>query len=226
MTIDQAYQFVQFVANKKQSGNITPTQFNLLAPIMQMSLINDRLGNVKKYAGDKSAPYGFNMNQKIREELRPLMVAPTTTAVSSGVAAFPADYLYCDTITAGGILVQEVSEDQIAELNNSLIRPPTTQYPKFVLHANGINVYPTSITSIKLSYVKKPTDPIWNYTTSNDVAVYAATGGEVGDGNSVDFSTGVTTHLEICFMILSALGVNLSALELAQYAEQQQVMGK
>lgn len=226
MTINQAYEFVKFVYNKAQSGYITPEQFNMLAPIMQMSLINDRLGNVKKYVpGRPQPPYGFNINQKIREELRPLMVLPTTTTVTAGVATLPADYLYYDTVSAGGKLVQEVTEDQIIELNDSLIRPPNTDFPKFVIHSNGLNVYPTSITSIKLSYVKKPTDPVWNYTMVNDEPVYAASGGVVGDGNSVDFSTGPTTHLEICNMLLSAIGVHLSMPEIAQYAEQQQLKG-
>lgn len=219
MTIDQAYKFIQFVYNKAQTGYIEPSQFNMLAPIMQMSLINDRLGNVKKYRSpNQSPPYGFNSSQKIREELKGIMVKPTTIAISSGKFNYPADYLYYDTISAGDKLVQEVTEDQIVELNNSLIRPPSATYPKCVLHQEGIFVYPTSITSIKLAYVRKPDDPTWGYTIVNDEPVYDA-------GSSTDFEVGETAQLEVCMMILSAVGVNLSMAEVVQYAEQQKAQG-
>lgn len=227
MTIDQVYRFVNFIYNKKQNGYITPEQFNDLAPIMQMSFINDRLGNVRKYRPHDPVPaYGFGMNQKTREELRPLLVKPTTTAVTSGVAVIPSDFLYYDTVTAAGKLVPEVTEDQITDLNNSLIRPPTAVYPKMVVHSNGLNIYPDTITSIKLSYVRIPATPLWNYTMVNDEAVYAATGGIIGGGNSQNFETSPGTHLEIANMLLSAFGVNLGLSEVVEYAEMGIQQGK
>ena len=220
MTIDQAYQFIQFCYNKRQGGYITPDQFNNLAPIMQMSLINDRIGNVKKYQPGFPVPsYGFGVTQKSREELRPLLVKPTIVSVTTGVATIPGDYLYYDTISIGGYQAQEVTEDEILEMNNSLIKPPIARFPHFVLHSNGINIYPSAPSSILLSYLRKPLTPLWNYTIVNDESVYSSSG-------SQDFETGITTHLEICNMILSAIGISLGKLEIAQYAEQQQQMGK
>src|SRR5882672_7446021 len=203
MSIAAAYDIVRFLYNKAQNGYITPAQFNNLAPIMQMSLINDRIGNVKKYMPhDPTPPYGFALNQKTREEIRPLLVPPTTTPVTAGVATIPDGYLYYDTIAVNGKQAQEATEDEILELNNSLIKPPSLMFPKFVLHSNGINVYPTSVTSISLSWLRRPITPIWNYTEVNDEPVYAATGGIIGDGDSHDFETAETTHLEICYLIL------------------------
>lgn len=218
MTIDQAYNFVQFVYNKNQSGYISPSQFNNLAPIMQISLINDRIGNVKSYQGDVP-PYGFGMNQKIREELRPLLVQPTTKTVTAGVMTVPDDYLYYDTVSVNGRQAQEVTEDEILELNNSLIKPPTVQYPKWVIHGNGFNFYPTSITSVNLSYLRRPVAPKWNYDIVNDQPVYNPTG-------SQDFETGETTHYEVCARILQAVGLNLKLGEIVQWAELAQQTGK
>lgn len=187
---------------------------------MQTSFINDRLGNVKKYAPHDPTPnYGFGLNQKIREELRPLLVKPTLTAVTAGVATIPADYLYYDTIAVSGKQALEATEDEILELNNSLIKPPSTTYPKFVLHENGINMYPTSITAMHLSYLRKPATPVWGYTTVNDEPVY-------NSGTSKDWETASTTHLEICNLILSAIGVHLGMGEVTQYAESMQAKGQ
>lgn len=215
MTINEAYIFVNFICNKKQRGYVTPDNFNNLAPIMQMSLINDRIGNIKKYPFQ----YGFGQTQKIREELRPLLVKPTVTAVTTGVAPFPADYIYYDTISVSGRQGQEVTEDEILELSNSLIKPPTLQYPKFVLHSNGINMYPVSITSILLSYLRKPATPLWNYDMVNDEPVYKVAG-------SQDFETHLTTHFEICARILQAVGLNLGENEITQWSEMAEATGK
>lgn len=220
MTIDEAYRFCQFVTNKSQQGNVTPAQFNMLAPIMQMSVINDRLGNVKKYQpGAPVPPYGFNMNDKTREELRPISVPPTVTPVTAGVATMPAGLLYLDTITVGGRLATEATDDEIALLNVSATKPPTVQYPKYVRHANGLMMYPTSITSMNMSYIITPTTPFWNYTVVNDEPVYNPSG-------SQDFELNPLTHFEICALILSPLGINLGLGELTAMAEAWQQQGK
>lgn len=226
MTIDESYQFVNFVLNKKQNGYMTPSQFNNLAPIMQRSLINDRVGNIKKYNAAGLPLYGFGQNQKTREELRKLLVKPTATTVTAGVMALPADYDYYDAVSYNGRQVQECTEDEIIELNASLIKPPTTQFPKMVIHSNGVNFYPTTIASVSFSYLRKPATPLWNYTEVNDEPVYAASGGILWSGNSQDFETSEGTHLEICNLILSAVGVSLKLGEVVQYAEMGIQQGK
>ena len=220
MTIDQAYRFVQFVYNKAQNSYIKPDDFNVLAPIMQLSLINDRIGNVKKYkTGFPVSAVGFGLNQKTREELRPLLVKPTATTVTAGLAAFPTDYLYYDTVTAGGYNVQEVQDDELAELNNSAIKPPSTRFPKMVIHSDGIHVYPNTITSINLSYLRRPVPPKWNYTIVNTEPVYSSSG-------SQDFETSDMTHYEICSKILQAVGLNLGKDDITQWAEMAENVGK
>lgn len=218
MNINEAIQLVRFILNKDQNGNITGDDFNLLAPIAQISVLNDRLGNLKKYPDQ---PYGFSVSQKAREEIRSLMVLPTTTAVSSGVATYPGDYLYYDTITltSTGVLMREATADEIAELNQSTIKPPSARFPYFVLHSNGINVYPTTITSIKLAYVRKPLTPEWAYTISNNQEVYDA-------GNSQNFELAETTHMEIVMNILMMAGVNLNLPQVTQYAAAMEAQGK
>lgn len=218
---------MQFCYNKSQQGYITPDQFNNLAPICQMSLINDRIGNVKKYRPGYPVPaVGFGITQKSREELRPLLKPPTVTAAPSAIMPVPTDYLYYDTVSIGGRQAQECTEDEILELNSSLIKPPTLLYPKFVMHSNGFNFYPTTITTVNLSYLRKPVTPVWNYTLVNDTPVYAATGGIVGDGISHDFEVSETAHFEICAKILQAVGLNLSLGEIVQWSEMAEQQGK
>lgn len=220
MTIDEAIRLTRFVLNKDQNGYMSGDQFNLLAPLAQLSVMNDRIGNVKKYqVSHPVPPQGFNNSQKAREELMPLLVKPTTTAVSTGVAAYPEDYIYYDSITVNGRLAKEATNDEIAELNNSLIMPPSTRFPKFVMNSDGFYIYPNTISSIKLSYLRKPATPVWAYTISNNEEVYDA-------GNSQDFELAETTHLEIVMVILQMSGVNLNMLQVTQFAQAMEAQGK
>ncbi len=228
MDIDESYRLIQLLYNKSQSGNILPADYNNAAAICQISLVNDLLGNEAQYQPGMPIPKtGFSINQKNREELRPIITPFSTIAVASGLAAYPEDYLYYDTMTTtGGLLIKEATPDEIAILNQSQIKPPSTTYPSFVLHSDGMRIYPTSITSMKLSYVRTPITPIWNYTTVNNEPVYAATGGEIGDGNSHDFELSPLTHIRICMKIAQYFGMNLSMAEVTQYAMAAEAQGQ
>jgi hypothetical protein len=221
MTIDEAIRLTRFVLNKDQNGYMTGDQFNLLAPIAQLSVLNNRIGNIRQYQVSHPVPAnGFSNTQKSREDIMPLMVQPTTTAVSTGIAAYPTDYIYYNTLTsAAGKLIKEATEDEMVELNNSSIMPPSAMFPKFVMHADGFHIYPTSITSIKLSYIRKPETPIWAYTISNNEEVYDA-------GNSQDFELAETAHLEIVMLILQMAGVNINLLQVTQFAAAMEAQGK
>ncbi len=228
MDIDQAYRLIQLLYNKEQGGNITPAQFNVAAEVCQISLVNDLLGNEAEYQPGMPIPKtGFSINQKNREELRPIITPFSTIAVASGLAAYPADYLYYDTMTTtGGLLITEATPDEIAILNQSQIKPPSTSYPNFVLHSDGLRIYPTSITSMKLSYVRTPIVPVWNFTTVNNEPVYAATGGEIGDGDSHNFELSPLTHIRICMKIAQYFGVNLSMAQVTLYAMAAEAQGQ
>lgn len=224
MTIDESYRFVNYVVNKEQQGEITADQFNLLAPIAQLSVINTRLQ--PKYDDKGTLIKGFGVTDKLREDFRPILKNPQTIVVSTGIAAYPADYLYMDAMTtAAGRIITEATPDEIAVLNHSQIKFPSATYPKYVIEQNGFNIYPTSITSIKLAYLRKPLTPIRNYTLANDRSVYAVTGGVIGGGASQDFELDVLVHLEICANILSAVGLNLSLDKVVGYAEAMKQMG-
>lgn len=222
MTINECYIFCQFIFNKYQNGYITPSQFNNLAPIMQMALINDRLGNVKKYRPhDPVPPYGYGLGQKAIEELRPLYELPAPIAVASGQATIPTDMLYLDSMSnhSTGYIMQQASRDEIFILNKSVIKPPTANYPYFVPNDTYWDIFPTSLTFVRVKYVRRPATPVWGYNIVNDEPVYDA-------GTSQDFETSDMTHLEICWRILQAIGVSLSLLEITQYAEQSEIAGK
>lgn len=210
MTIDEAYRLTSFVINAEQQGKLTADEFNLLAPIAQLSVINNRLQ--PEYDDKGRLVKGMGVNDKIREEFRPILKNPQVIAVSSGLAPYPVDYIYMDSMTdSAGKPITEAHGDEIAVLNQSQIKPPSVAFPKYVIHQNGFNIFPTSITSIRLAYLRKPVTPFRNYTLTNDRAVYNASG-------SQDFEIDVLAHLAICHQLLLAVGVNLNLDKVVAYA--------
>lgn len=222
MTIDEAYRLVQLVYNKNQSGNIKPDDFNNVAPIAQLSIINQVLGNEQQYQPNLELPkYGFRSSQKISEDLRPLVAPPSTIALSSGSGIYPTNSLYLDTVieTSSGALVRPVEYDEAMILNTSVVRPPIVGKAIYYVLGNTINVLPVSIASIKVSFVATPTPPKWNYTIVNQQPVYSASG-------SQDFQIGSLLHLRVCHRILQYFGLNLLMSEIVNAATQFEQQGQ
>lgn len=227
MTIDSAFRFVSYVANKEVSGVITPAQFNLLAPLAQLSFVNDRIANVKKYRPHDPVPeYGWNITQKIKEELSALYTSQVVT-LTSGVGPMPTNFLYLDVLlTPAGSppqrIIEEKNVDEFMILKASAIKPPTATYPIFYRVATNIVtnvvVAPTTFATCQMFYVRQPTDPVWGYDIVNDVPVYNSL-------TSQDFQTARETHLAVCQLILQNIGINLDMQQLEQYAQLEQQKG-
>lgn len=218
MTIDQAYQFCLYVANKEQRGSFTPDQFNIVAPIMQMSVVNDRLGNLKKYRPHDPIPnYGPQVSQKSGEELRHIYKI-TNPSILNGKIGYPTDSIYLMSITSNGKTIDICSGlDEFNILNNSVIKPPTTSAPICAISGSSIFILPANTSGIELQYIRRPLTPIWAYTGTT-TPVYDPV-------NSTDFELLDTTHLEICAKILQAVGVNLDSNTLLAYAKNEEVQG-
>tara|TARA_R110002020_G_scaffold3403_1_gene15198 strand:+ start:778 stop:1740 length:963 start_codon:yes stop_codon:yes gene_type:complete len=62
--------------------------------------------------------------------------------------------------------VERVNQNKIFYLTNSMLTAPTTSYPAYVLDANTVTVYPTTILqagAIRSQYIRYPLAPNWTY---------------------------------------------------------------
>src|SRR5690606_1399786 len=98
MSIDEAYKFCMFAAGKDFRGDLNPSNFNRLALIAQIEVISDRIGNVKNLNNRLLPRYGYKANRKITSELRLYLEGPVTLPVVNGVANYPDDYFYPDSM--------------------------------------------------------------------------------------------------------------------------------
>ena len=61
----------------------------------------------------------------------------------------------------------------------------------------------------KITYIKKPSDPNWAYSTVNNIEIY-------NSSNATQITLSDTTHKEIANRILGYIGINLREADIIQ----------
>lgn len=216
MTVNEILNFVNYIANKEQSGQtFTPQNFNLTLPRAQLDYITNSL---------QISPE--------KRDGRPILLVPNnlrvfkktaTLTLTNGLATVPDDYMYT---TALGLLVtltdncgepvqaeypvEVVDDDEWTFRTSAALRKPTRRYPICKFHDTQIEFKPTG--TYNLYYLRYPVTPVFGYTITNGVAVY-------NPSTSVQLELPDITHEEVCNILLRYIGINLSAEQLQQYAE-------
>tara|TARA_B110000091_G_scaffold183025_1_gene201456 strand:+ start:215 stop:1393 length:1179 start_codon:yes stop_codon:yes gene_type:complete len=143
-------------------------------------------------------------------------VTGTVTVTSAGANVYK---LGTVVYTNGALPQQElqrVDRGEIFHLNSSNLTKPSTTYPVYLYENNRIIVYPTIIQSgISASYIKKPLDPVWNFTLGGSQQY-------VYDGNgSTDFELHPAEQTEVVLKTLLYAGVVIKDPQIIQIAAQQ-----
>ena len=110
--------------------------------------------------------------------------------------------------------LQRVGSSELYHLLGSNLTKPSTKYPIYTYKNNYINVYPTSIQSgISVNYLRKPIDPMWNFTGTNQY-VFSPT-------SSNNFELHSSEQTELILKILLYAGVVIRDPEIIQVAASQ-----
>ena len=213
MTIDEIYQFVQFLANKDQRGYIKPSEFNLAVERAQLDEIKELIANESTHQN--------------YDKLRTVIDKTTITYSATGNGAFtlPSDYLYflSATFDSDGPVhyeVEMVNHDQLFKKINSTIVFPSSSYPIGVIMEDGIEIYnntsgaDATAGNVVLNYVKIPAAPVWTYQLVNNMYVYDASSASLQQ-----LTLPESTHQDIISRVVSYLGVSLREADLVEYSE-------
>lgn len=226
MNIDQAYRLVNSIVNKDQRGYVKPSDFNNWAIVSQIEAISDRLTNVKKLNERMVPQYGYKIDAKVKNELRELITGPVALPLTAGLADYPADYFYIDSIqTDEYIRIAVIDTDQYADVKQSLIYPPDALHPVAVFYGDKIRIDP-SATAVLWTYLRYPEDPNWDYTMVSGDPVYNSTNVPGVTGKiSHNFEVDRSMHTEICWRICKYAGMNIDMTMVTQMAMAQEASG-
>jgi len=96
MNIGEAFQFLEYLANKTGSGGyIQPEQRTMYAQQAEMEFFSTYYNNVKQYSRESKSPlFGYADSQRIDDNLRPYMTSKLLTLNANGEDTLPSDYLH------------------------------------------------------------------------------------------------------------------------------------
>ena len=111
--------------------------------------------------------------------------------------------------------LQRVDRGELYHLLSSNLTAPTTAYPIYVYERQKLFVYPQSIQSgVQATYIRKPVNPIWNFTLSGNAYVY-------NPDTSLNFELHDSEQTEIVLKVLLYAGVVVKDPTIIQVAAQQ-----
>ena len=122
--------------------------------------------------------------------------------------------------SAGGTIspqeLERVTRSELYHLNSSNLTKPSTTYPVYLYENKTLTVYPTTIISgISVDYIRKPLDPLWNFTIgASGQYIYSP-------DTSINFELHDAEQTELILKILLYAGVVIKSPEIVQVAAQQ-----
>jgi len=221
VSVDTVYRVLTTLLSKDNQGNLTPTEFNLLATNVQNQIFreyfeDENRDKIKKnlvYTGKGYSNLPFNQRQKINQ-----FSATSDVTGVAGLFSLPSDtYLIEDdgiTETDTGRVIEEIEANITGYLSRSLSSPSST-YPVYENFGSSIKVLPTTITEVTIKYLREPKEPKWTYTVVSNNELYDPTSSSLQhfELHSSEFSN-------IVLRMLSFFGIVLREEAIIKVAEE------
>ena len=221
--VNTVYRTVLLIMNKEQRGYLTPDEFNKTAAQVQLEIFNEYFedlnqqlrapGNDSEYANRVD-----NLDEKIS-----IFEMDGNCSYIGGYFAYPTLVAPMELYKLGTVIyndekeVQSVQSNELLELSLSPLTKPSIQWPVYQLKNSRITVYPKTITSnISCTFLRKPLDPIWNFTTAAPTYQYVYT--VIGSQN---FELHPTEQNKVIIKILLYSGIIIKDPQIIQVAAQQ-----
>ncbi len=166
----------------------------------------------------------YATSQRVKDVLSPFKETYNFTTLVSGVVIVPdTRYLNLSSIQIYFQIsdrrvyygVDLANDDTLAERLNSQVNPPTVTSPVGEqVGQKSFRLYPASAYNGNVTYLRRPIKPVFGYNViSGRVVVY-------NPNASVQLEWEDSVTNQIVAKALSSVGINLTAVEIAQYAEQ------
>ncbi len=143
---------------------------------------------------------------------------PTGAANNIVITLYPQDFYKLGTVLyKGDREVEPTQRNKFALLNLSPISKPSENFPVYLFEQNKIIIYPQTISnSVQATYIKKPPNPTWNFTSeaaTNFTYVW-------DPATSVNFELASVEQTNVIIRILRYAGVVIEDPTIIQIASQ------
>ena len=223
VSVNTVYRTVLLIINKEQRGLLTPDEFNRIAAQVQLEIFNEYFDDLNQQLRVPGNDSEYSDRIKNLEEKIAIFQDSGNCTFSGGVFNLPVLTSPYEFYKLGTVIynnekeVQLVQPNELLELNLSPITKPSTYWPIYTYKNFKIKVYPdTIINGISCTYIRKPLNPIWNFTSTPPgyQYIYTPTG-------SQDFELHPTEQTNLITRILLYSGIVIKDPQIVQVAAQQ-----
>ncbi len=243
VNVNAVYQTVLLILNQQQRGYITPDEFNKIGTQAQLAMFEGYTSDLnQQYRVSQNDTEYSNRVKNIQEKLQYFQrtATPVYNVVTNkfDILDFPTynlnpnqEYPFVFNPSSGADEVlyrlgtvfykdydlgQYTQRNELRQLLLSPLTQPTTNFPIYLYENDTLQVFPNTIQAdITISYLKRPDNVLWNFTT-NGVGAY-----EYAQGTSVQFELDPTEQDELILRILAYAGVIIQDPTIIQAASQQ-----
>jgi len=211
ISVDAVYQLSYAIAAKQSQAFPSPADFNRYANLANTDLFNFYNDEREKLLLKVNSGEQIVMPTTLND-----FITTGTLSSSTGVFNMPGDYQYYLSLTSPSAQADclKVDQSKLTNYLNSTVDNPTIDYPIFTENSDTFNIYPDSINSVIITYLKIPPAVLWAYTlNSSNRPVY-------DPNNSINFIWTDTEIYRITARILYYMGVSIRDTELEQMASQ------
>ncbi len=222
VNVDTVYKTVLLILNKEQRGYITPAEFNKIGEQVQLEIFEGYFEDLNQQLRIPENDSEYANRVKNIDEKIDIFKTTGNATYNAGYFYLPSDLHRLGTVIYNDKEVQRLQRNEYLLINKSPLTTPTTLNPVYILEGNvfiaalhdKVFVYPASIQSgISVSYITKPSSPIWGYT------VDGATGGYIySSGTSTNFELHSNEQTNIIMNILLYSGVVIRDPQIVQTA--------
>lgn len=223
INVNTVYRTVLLIINKEQRGYLTPDEFNRTAAQVQLEIFNEYFEDLNQQLRVPGNDSEYSDRIKNLEEKIAIFQDSGNCTFSSGRFNLPTLTPPTEFYKLGTVIynnekeVQYVQPNELLELNLSPITKPSVYWPVYTYKNFKITVSPNTIQSgISCTYIRKPLDPKWNFTSTppNYQYVYTPVG-------SQDFELHPTEQVSLITRILLYSGIVIKDPQIVQAAAQQ-----
>jgi hypothetical protein len=223
VNVNTVYRTVLLIINKEQRGYLTPDEFNRTAAQVQLEIFNEYFEDLNQQLRVPGNDSEYSDRIKNLEEKIAIFQESGNCIYTGSKFDLPTSVPPYEFYKLGTVIyndekeVQYVQPNELLELNLSPITKPSIYWPIYTYKNFQIEVFPKTITnSISCTYIRKPLNPIWNFTSSPPGYQYV-----YDPSNSQDFELHPIEQVNLITRILLYSGIVIKDMQIVQAAAQQ-----
>jgi hypothetical protein len=215
MNINEVYKIVSYLVDKYQGTYLSPDDFNMVINMAQNQYLTYLTDDTGSPSRNPKNPVGMSTSAIISDTLSTFLTE-STIAVTSQIAAKPSDMYKTLSIrtTDDNYAMRFVPSDKIASFVDNAIDAPSATEPIYYEIGSNYKLYPSSVASIKVSYIKNPQTLKWAYTGA---LIYDAPNSVPANNTAIEW--GDTDVYEIIYRSIGIIGINLKDGDLIRTAQ-------